>query len=254
MQKQIAVRIFMSQAMDDPQEFLGFVQHYCDSLPNYLPEKWGYSEPYKYIFDENILSALIPSSMRATDVGWKRSKPRFLGGFETMYRGKNSCAHATPWLTAAYKKEIAMDLIAYLIDSSVKYKPDFAMIDSYVDAYRDVGVLNQAAPYASGFIFATHTLRKWLPDFFWGTVFGPAYVRLIGKERLLSAPVFKAIDLGEELVYLQLTESIDDIYFNFEKVQQIREKVKIYLDGNIFFNADFSEDHVYDTPCFNLPS
>lgn len=89
-------------------------------------------------------------------------------------------------------------------------------------------------PYT--FFLVTHTLRHWLPDLFWGTVFGPAYVKLFGMDRLLSTPAFAVERLAEDMVYIQLSPSIEDLHTDFFAVQAVRVRAKEHLGNDAFFD------------------
>ena len=280
--KKIHFQLCIPQTLEGSEPLIEFVQHYCDTLPDYLPEKWGRSEPYKDIFDPNNL-IVLPSKAQSlgfldeaqrkrlrTDAdykaelyrnarvsweqfGWKRiSKPKMLGSFSPIYRGEVGTVHAGTSITADLTAPMQAALLHYMQVASVRYGADFAFMDSYHEAYRDFGVANDSATYGS-FYLTTHTLRRWLPDVFWGTVFGAPYVRLIGKQKLLTAPAYKVQELGDEMVYVQLSESLSDVHNDFAAMQQRRAKVKAHLDNNIFFNPDMPEGHLYNTPQFEFP-
>lgn len=280
--KKINMRLLLPQTLEGPEPLIEFVQHYCDTLPDYLPEKWGRSEPYKDMFDPNNLSVLpskaqflgaLDAAQRkrmCTDpdykaelyrnarvswerFGWKRiSKPKMEGIFSPIYRGEVGTVHATTWINAALSAPVQAALLHYMQVASVRYGADFAFMDSYHEAYRDFAIASRCK-IADSIGFYTHTLRRWLPDVFWGTVFGAPYVRLIGKQKLLTAPAYKVQELGDEMVYVQLSESLSDVHNDFAAMQQRRAKVKAHLDNNIFFNPDMPEGHLYNTPRFEFP-
>jgi hypothetical protein len=50
---------------------------------------------------------------------------------------------------------------------------------------------------------ATHGL----PDLYWINVFGPPYVKLFTREKLLRIPAYKVFELSDRGIYLQLTET-----------------------------------------------
>jgi hypothetical protein len=67
----------------------------------------------------------------------------------------------------------------------------------------------QGANAGSEFVFPS--LQHRLPALSWATVFGDAYVRTFGIERLLSAPAFKVERLNDSAVYIQLTPNHSDL-------------------------------------------
>ncbi|MCK7473646.1 MAG: hypothetical protein MZV49_09205 [Rhodopseudomonas palustris] len=101
-------------------------------------------------------------------------------------------------------------------------------------------------------ILSTHRLRKYLPDLYWGTVFGPAYVRHFGKDRLLSSPAFKVEEWGNEMVYIQLSENLLDLRSDRDGVRKEADRVKEHLGLDSFFNpekgpgGEYRVLHIYD--------
>jgi hypothetical protein len=87
----------------------------------------------------------------------------------------------------------------------------------------------------------------------WLQIFGPAYVRLIGLDKILSAPAYKVEQLGPETVSVQLSESLFDLHDRYDEVEIVRKKVKQHLDDNIFFDPRNEKDHVYRVPQFEFP-
>lgn len=133
---------------------------------------------------------------------------------------------------------------------------DIALVDVVTQEYKAFGIESDCVPYGSRFMVVTHLLRHWLPDVFWGTVFGPAYVRLFGKERLLSAPAYLVEDIGPEMVYVQLTEKLADAANHSEALQLAREAFKMHFDNNAFFISGRGYDRLQRGPVgdvFNVP-
>jgi len=85
--------------------------------------------------------------------------------------------------------------------------------------------------------FVTSILEYWLPTLPWATVFGDAYVRMFGMERLLSAPAFKVEKLSDSAVYIQLTENLSDLETDYAGFHANRLKVQAHLGNEAFFDA-----------------
>jgi len=73
-------------------------------------------------------------------------------------------------------------------------------------------------------------LAHGLPDFYWGMVFGKPYCDLFGIERLLATPAHTVKQLGESLVYVQLTADVNDCEHNHPAIMQARRLAKKHLD------------------------
>lgn len=262
----LTVNVLSPLAMRQPLEFIDTVQVFCDSLPQILPEKWGWWEPLNRGFDSQNLHALVPEGAVCETVYWKRGKqPKAEGAFATRWISKSPRvldAHSSVGFTVELGQVDQAALIAYLKRASLRSKADVALLDTLTEPYRTFAVESGSAPYGERFMLATHVLRHWFPDIFWATVFGPPYVRLFGKERLLSAPACVVEELGPETIYLQVSQSITDVAEDPEGVRLRRELIKTHLASDAFFVSSRAYDRsqrgavgdVFRVPQFRLLS
>jgi hypothetical protein len=143
------------------------------------------------------------------------------------------------------------ELLNYLRITACKYAAEYMFCDSLVSAYLPIARQNSFAPHGLMGIY-THRLVTWLPDIAWPQIFGSAYVKLLGLDRVMSAPAFKVEQLGPEMVYLQLTESLFDMHERYDEVDAVRQRVNKHLDDNIFFSPSLPASHLYRTPDFQF--
>lgn len=99
---------------------------------------------------------------------------------------------------------------------------------------------------------ATQHLVVSLPDVYWGTLFGSAYIELFGRDRLLSAPCFKAEEISADRIYLQMTERLSDCLKKPAEVDAVRERVRAHLGCNAIFDPALPADHEYAVPDFRM--
>lgn len=260
----VTTEIFSPKSLNKPDDFLDTVKTYCNFFPETLPEKWGWWEPLKRSFNAEDLSDLVHANGVCETLFWKRRKtPKAEGSFGVRWLSKTplvNSTHGTIRITSELKQIDQTTLVSYLKSASVRSAADFAYIDVLVEAYKDFGVQNGSVPYRESFLFATHLLRHWLPDVFWGTVFGPPYVRLLGKDRLLSAPAYLVEELGPETVYVQLTENLTDVADDGNAIQSVRTSFKQHFRDDVFFVPEKAYDRsergpvgdVFATPRFEL--
>jgi len=256
--------VFSPLALTKPGDFLDAVQTFCRLLPQVRPTNWGWWEPLNQQFDDQNLSKLVPPSGSCEPVHWqRRSRPKAEGAFFVRWRSGSPRVHDTHSkidFTVELGQVEQEALVAYLKEASVRSKADFAFVDALTPEYGEFARESGSAPYRDGFLFATHLLRHWLPDIFWGTVFGPPYVHLFGKERLLTAPAYSVQELGPETIYVQLTGRIADVVEDHEGVQSCRKLFKEHLRSNAFYipgkGYDWRErgpvGDVFDVPTFHL--
>jgi len=227
--------------MRKPEDFNNVVQLQLDTLPEYTPTKWGYFEPLRNIFYPNELSGLNPKNAYniMESIFWKRTgRDRAEGSWsprrDIEVQSKPAFNHAS---TSIYVNSTSSQrgLISFLKSASSKFPINFGFIESSTEQYRPYGSANGIILCASHCRITTHLLRHWLPDILWCTVFGPEYINLFGKERLLSAPAYQAELLNDEAFFLQLTPDLNDLWTNFDTVMNLREKVKRHLGYEAFY-------------------
>ncbi|WP_338510320.1 hypothetical protein [Burkholderia gladioli] len=260
----IDLSIFSPLSLRKPGDFLDAVRTYCSLLPSIAPEKWGWWEPLDRKFDLIEFERLMATMGQCDTVFWKRSlQPRSEGAFLVRWSSKSKRlrdTHAKINLTVECRQIDQGDLINWFQIATVRSKGHFAFMDTLTDVYRDFGIASESAPYGDRFMMSTHVLRHWLPDVFWANVFGPPYVKLFGKERLLSAPVSVAKELAGDMVYLQLTDSIGDVAVDPLALRNCRDRVKRHLNIDAFFDVNRKYDRsekgpvgdVFVAPEFNL--
>jgi len=266
----VDLQIRLRPAFDDIDSFMALVTHFVEMLPEYAPEYWNLVEPINKPFDLAELRELMPLPGYNYDFLWKRkSKPKGWGRFFKSKVTSRCTSHAGHSLNLKAERNSIEKLTNYLRSTSTRFGVEYAFCDSMVTEYIE---WNSMTSGVHG-LFSTG-LTRWLPDLRWAQVFGPAYVRLFGLEKLLSTPAYKIEQLGPETVYLQLSESIFDLHENYDAVDTERQKIKAHLDDNIFFDPKKSvhylerlhdtgprcmtagqilpEDHIYRTPVFEF--
>jgi len=75
---------------------------------------------------------------------------------------------------------------------------------------------------------------------------------LVGRDVMLSSPASVVEELPYGGIYIQLSENINDLQTDYEKVNRVRQAVKDHFGYNLFFEPDAFEDQVYDVPDFHL--
>lgn len=234
------------------------VEFFTEKLPVVTPNVWGITEPYRDLFDTaDIRRKMLswhPNDAGKWNFDWKRKdKPRAWGGFKRLYWG-SGISHAEQFMYIDIEKEFDLQLTEYMKSVSQQFCTHYGYFDCMTDAYLPYSELCGSGIRGLGIAIGTNKLLRSLPDILWSQVFGPPYVRLFGLDKLLSAPAFKVEQLGPEMVYIQLSESLFDMHERYEEVDAVRQKVKAHLDDNIFFNPDNPESHVYRTPDFQFPA
>ena len=254
--KPVAINILGAYTLRESEHMVRAIKLHCEKLANILPEKWDWQEPVKRTFDKNCPEQMAHTvTGQSASVYWTRSgKPKAEGTFTTGWNKASSPqqavdVHSNITLTTDLEQIEQGQLIGYLKAASISNAADIAMIDSPTEAYKNIAGNNGALSFydKEGKIFnfqlVSRQLRHWLPDIFWGTVFGPAYVKLFGMERLLSTPAYTVEKLAEDMVYVQLSASLSDLHDNYAAVQATRERAKEHLGMEAFFDPAKAYDY-----------
>ncbi|AOB31666.1 hypothetical protein AKI39_14660 [Bordetella sp. H567] len=245
--------ILLRRPLSTGEEFAGFASSFLEGFPACRPETWGFSEPINKQMDIPEIREVMAGRERS--ILWRRrSRPTGWGEItKKIVRHNLEIEHANHALFFRYNSnDQVAELLTYLQRTAIRYEAEYMFCDSPSEGYRDAARQNGLAPSNGPMFMFTHKLRRCLPDVVWAQIFGPAYIRLFGLETLLTAPAYRVEQLSEHFVYLQLTESLFDVHYDYVGVEDVRQRVKEHLDDNIFYDPAASVDHVYRTPVFEF--
>jgi hypothetical protein len=236
---------------DDGREVLDLV---CSVYPDVAPERYGNYEPLRLVFDPNDPEQFLAHWHQM--VFWRRRRPMVLGA--AGLSDSTVTRHGSLSLTIDPSTADVGGLIRLLRAASIRLGADFGYIhlltDRDVEVGRIAGVVGCLDPQKGIYHLNVtgHQLEKYIPDLYWATVFGGAYARHFGMDRLLSAPAPVVERLSEDCVYIQLSESPFDLETDFDVVDNVRRRVKQHLDMDSFFDPQAGNDHKYNVPEFHL--
>lgn len=246
-------KALLTPSSKDADVFADLVEDFLTKLPSFAPARWGIVEPINLELSMPEIRDFLQSG--TSNIMWKRNaSPKGWGIFRKRtnpLRGPQLASHQLD--VSVEKNDQVSDLISYFSHLSRRVGVEYAQCDSLSLPYVEVAHQNGLAPYKNNISVYTYMLVKSLPDIMWFQIFGPAYVRLIGLDKILSAPAYKVEQLGPETVSIQLSESLFDMHDRYGEVEVVRQKVKKHLDENVFFDPRNAEDHIYRTPQFAFP-
>jgi hypothetical protein len=239
--RDLVVELFVPHVDKTKSEGKRILQMICELLPEMMPEFYNTYEPVNKKFDATQINAALKewhfSFLR------KRKKPSVTGALflGTAQVGRNEHTH----LIIRSKPEIidTRRLGRFVLETSKAFQVDMGLVHVLtkpeVEAKRLFGL-------------SSHILKESLPDLYWTTVFGPPYVKLFGKERLLSTPAAVVQQLADDLVYIQLTNDLMDTRKDPEGVEASRQVAKRHLDSNAFLDTQRSPNYAYHKPEFHI--
>lgn len=251
MKAYITVETLSPKRFDNREVAAGAMDIVCNTSPLIIPVKYGSYEPIRTNFDpQNMVPFLDEFDYL---IFWINRKNMLFGSMHSQGRHPR---HGGLSIEVDATEPDIDGIMQFLYKSSVKLIADFAYLHITTETeWRDLRKTNtvhsddkRQSVYSS--TVTTWTLDKYIPQLYWATVFGPAYVRFFGKEKLLASPAYIVKELGDDMIYLQLSESPFDLIHKYHEVDSVRQKIKTHLDNNSFYDLNLPDDHVYNTPEF----
>jgi len=245
--KIVSVETLSRRTMLKPSDFLDRILLHDKVLSLMRPTKWGWWEPATHPWDLSSLDSFIPPDRggNADAVIWVRNgNLKAEGNFGVSDKPNESAPrsrHAREWIHCELDTFPQAALIDYIQQSTIEVDCDISFVHFIANDEKQIRYCE--TEFEGCFIntvdlsFVTSTLEYWLPNLPWATVFGEAYVRMFGMERLLSAPAFKVEKLSDSAVYIQLTENLSDLETDYAGFHANRLKVQAHLGNEAFFDA-----------------
>lgn len=246
------INILTPRPLNSQEDGRDFLQLWVDVFPECAPEAFGNWEPLKARFDSGDLDLVVKSWSWPFMV--KRHDPPMQGCVFMNMGGQPK--HAWVSISLSSKQLAQSTTLRFLQAAAVRLKADFAFLHLLtapdVKYGMQCGTVQQLDSKGTRFNLSvtTQDLLGGLPDLYWATIFGPAYIRLFGRETILSAPAPFVRELSEDALYLQLSEQIGDLKTHHAEVHAVKERVKSHLNKNAFFDPESSAAHQYSTPHF----
>lgn len=242
----------LSPSFRKADDFADLVDNFLESLPAFSPRWWGVVEPINLELSIQDIRDYLQSG--SSDIMWKRNvSPKGWGKFKKRTNPLYGPQFANVYFDVSIDTSSQVENLTSYINNLISWAGvEYAYCDSLTEEYIPIAYANGLSPYKRSIYVFTHMLVKCLPDILWSQVFGPAYVRLFGLEKLLSAPAYKVQQLGPETVYVQLSESLYDMHDHYEEVDRVRCRVKRHLDDNIFYDPRNGDGHTYRIPQFEF--
>ena len=254
----VTARAFSPLGLRDCNSLISVVKDHLQSFPELTPEMWGQVEPVEKFNPDHIARlATRPDDFSRTNASgdnssatgrscdsiyWTRkSRPKAWGSFGPRWGSGDRATHSNVTVTCE-TGELDQDILPrYLTHFSIELDVDFGYIHPANPEYKNAGIANGAAQFGGDVNFTTHILRHWLPDVFWATVFGKPYIELLGRQSILSAPASRIYEISDDLIYVQLTDVLDDVAASPDLVLKAQDDFKRHFDQGIFYDPTGGE-------------
>lgn len=239
MKTEICLRILTPKNLNDHKDAIALLGLEVELMPEIVPEKFGSWEPLKNEFVVEKISEIVTECWAHEGFLWSRKKPFAVGSIQ--FQVGKACFHSGVKVDCALGAVPQCNLVKFLQKSSEYLNADLSILHLLNPEDMERGAKNRTVvPAANGecyFGITTHDLNKYIPDVYWAMIFGPAYVKLFGLEKLLSAPFYVVQQIGPEMVYMQLSKNVEDMRTNFSEVDKVRTKVKKHLGAAAFYRS-----------------
>jgi hypothetical protein len=256
----VAMLFLVPDSLASPEKGRHLLERFMASFPRHIPEKYGDIEPLEHVFDEGDLGRTLQNWGTWAFVAEHRSRPW-------------SLINIQPYLNVPHRPHRGVSIhleLEEITDTNIRPVCDFVydisnafgavyssaqMSPRRLDVVRGIVASPQEHTSVHKMIKWTQTvrLRRFIMNLFWLTVFGPAYVDLFGRDRILAAPAYNVQLLPYGGIGMQLTTRIEDTEESKQDFETTRRLVQQHLDSNAFYDKDLPQDHVYSTPDFGIP-
>jgi hypothetical protein len=224
--KGIEIGLLVSTSIRDRERGRRFLQLLLAIAPRYAPERFNDHEPIKFMFDPNNIN----DALRCWGMSffWRRTKPVTKGGALVGFHNTHDKINLRLTLKS-FDLPVIIRLFGAIQES---FGIDVAFIHVRTDA--DTADIQYYKSHWMPFqTLTTHDLREGIPDFPWAMLFGPPYVELFGRERLLATPAARAEPIGEG-IYVQLTSEPSDVAKKREEYLAMQRAAKVHLNRDAF--------------------
>jgi hypothetical protein len=226
-----------STESSEPSVFFALLRQH---LPKACPKEFHRHENEPFAFTEANLNHFIELWWHGT-LFWEAKRPKVYGhAFLGTMQEHTGILHL-------FETRLADDSACceFLLEASCRLHADYAFIHALGNP--------PFSPEEKWFNGATPPGLKYsLPCIPWAACYGLPYLDLFGKEKLLSLPVQETREVGQDLVFCQLTNRLLDVVENRGLMQERQEAVYQQLGRDVFLDPH-DPDRLGRVPEFQIP-
>lgn len=243
--KNLTVDIFTANPLWEPssgRRLLALLEAHASAA---MPGPWGRDEPFRHRWADDQAEQAFQVGQDLVSFRSAQKHAADLDVFSPRGRRKTrGHVHMTA-------DDLVVDpggVVAFVKAASQAFGADYAHVHLLAEADTTrrprhetgyVGWSDTAGEYQ--LMVIEQELRQCMIELWWGTVFGPEYVRLVGAEVIESAPAYRVERLGEEMFWVQLTEDVRDNLVHHVQLTEVRARVKHHLGDDLFWSPERSE-------------
>jgi hypothetical protein len=235
----LAFQLMTANALDGP----AVMRTVEARAPELLPTRIGNREPAVERFSWDRLQQLWSGG---EDLVWRVGGRRSSGEAQIMRPLERD-----PFAYVSMHVDPSVTTTAHIVDLLLGLHEQLGSTYGFVHPITedDRGRAGPQEPFINAddpFLLVTaDDLQLALPTLFWANVIGLPFVDLIGRDRLLAAPVHRATELGHGAVYLQLTPELADIADAYPAFDRVRAQAIEHLGRDAFYDPARGETGDY---------
>lgn len=229
--------LFTPEQPTDPADGRALLEALGRHVPSWMPHRYGWTQPFRHVYDPERIGhfwgqrdGLMFRNARRTAEGGVRGR---VGPWDILTKieisGKAARAELDSGGVGAFLADCGRSLdISYAM--AHVFTPEQA--DTYYRSWFEL-------PPDDEKVAAQGPFPHFLRGLFWANVFGPPYTELFGADKLRTAPAAVTTELRPGYFYLQLTDTITDLYNPdaFSRYGAVRDAVKEHLGSDCFYQA-----------------
>ena len=194
---------------------------------DFIPDKFDNYQPLKKKYNLENLDEVLEGWLN--EEGNSVNKEYMMGSLLMKKSRSSKASYMISW-----EKTQEPNFHYFSLSVNIDYLKNQKKIQKFMELSKELifafnpvngWIINKMSNHNSGPI----NLRLRHPELQWLNIFGKPYIELFGREKLLNTPCYKAYELSEDIIIIQLTESV------FEDIpDEVRLRVKEYLGKDAF--------------------
>lgn len=199
----------------------------------YIPDRFDSLQPLNKKYNPDNIDQVI-STWRNDEGNKVNIQEKYLMGSLLMQKKRSS--QASYYISWEKSEEASFNNFSLGVDINfLKKEKNF---NKYLELCKEIiialnPVQGQISNMMDKYSCEPINLKIRHPELQWVTIFGQPYIELFGKEKLMKTPCYKVYEITDQLIAIQLTETI------FEEIpEELRENVRGYLGGEAFVKGN----------------
>lgn len=212
----------------------------AEHAPAAMPYRWGYFEPLTERWNDDTLTA---DKWLDEDIDWRSKRSGDCRGSVSPVNRFSRQPRGSVAIWADRQRIDPAGLRVWLRDLAGPLRADYGYfhIASDPDAVTGRRTYGSLTAEDNGF-YVYHSAgtisQGGIAELLWGTIFGPAYVALIGADTIRNAPAAVVEEWAPDTYWLQVTENATDPLNDWPAFDAARQKIKNHLGAKLFWNRD----------------